>query len=258
MAIQKISSPENLPDLEPDEEEVAKPKIVRKTRPVVEGINAPKVTSDTTFTRVNLTDREKKLMENLDLVRPSAPKLMPEKITIGKRPGHKGLWITLLVIILAAAGGYKWYAPYLPPRLNFFAKKTPTEAQPEGRQDLNLFGAEQQADGQGGSLYAPVPDTASSTSSPAASTSPENAATSSAPSAAGASAPAAATSRLRVTDTPTGYLNVRSQPSTAGALVTKIKPGEVYQYTGQKSGWYEIILPTGQSGWVSGQYVKAE
>lgn len=62
--------------------------------------------------------------------------------------------------------------------------------------------------------------------------------------------------QITVQNTPTGYLNVRSLPSTSGKLLTRIHPGEIYTYTEVKNNWYKIVLSDGSSGWVTGQYAK--
>lgn len=62
--------------------------------------------------------------------------------------------------------------------------------------------------------------------------------------------------QLQVSSTPTGYLNVRSQPSTTGKLLTRVHPGEVYTFTEVQNSWYKITLKDGSSGWVTGQYIK--
>lgn len=62
--------------------------------------------------------------------------------------------------------------------------------------------------------------------------------------------------KLVVQNTPTGYLNVRQQPSVSSPIITQIHPGEVYPYTVYQAGWYKIVLPGPSEGWVSEQYVK--
>ena len=41
-----------------------------------------------------------------------------------------------------------------------------------------------------------------------------------------------------------------------GDLVGVVRPGEVYEYTDEKDGWYEIVLEDGEKGWISGVYVE--
>lgn len=62
--------------------------------------------------------------------------------------------------------------------------------------------------------------------------------------------------QLKIISTPTGYLNVRSEPSTAGALVGKVSPGDIVTYTNKKAGWYEIVLPENKAGWVIETYIE--
>lgn len=62
--------------------------------------------------------------------------------------------------------------------------------------------------------------------------------------------------QLKIKSTPTGYLNVRSEPSTAGLLVGKVNPGDIFTYTNKKSGWYEIVLPENKTGWVIETYTE--
>ena len=61
---------------------------------------------------------------------------------------------------------------------------------------------------------------------------------------------------LQILKTPVGYLNVRDNSSIKGKLITKAKPGDVFEYTDEEKGWYKINLPDGTSGWVLGKYVK--
>lgn len=63
---------------------------------------------------------------------------------------------------------------------------------------------------------------------------------------------------VEIKDTPTGYLKVRSEPSTSGkeeTVITKVLPGEVYKYIeANESGWYKIEYQKGKQGWISAQY----
>src|SRR6185437_990287 len=65
------------------------------------------------------------------------------------------------------------------------------------------------------------------------------------------STPPVATPEIKVKDTPTGYLNVRATPSSAGTLVTQVHPGEIYPFSDKSKGWYKITLTDGSFGWVS-------
>src|SRR3989338_3216782 len=61
---------------------------------------------------------------------------------------------------------------------------------------------------------------------------------------------------IEILDNDLGYLNVRSEPSVSGDIVTKVNPGETYEYTKSENGWYYITLDNGSVGWVSGDYVE--
>lgn len=63
--------------------------------------------------------------------------------------------------------------------------------------------------------------------------------------------------KLRVLDNSLGYLNVRNAPSLKGTtLVGKVKPRELYEYTQEKDGWYYILIPEKEGGWVFGEYIE--
>jgi hypothetical protein len=65
---------------------------------------------------------------------------------------------------------------------------------------------------------------------------------------------------VKIKDTPTGFLNVRSEPSTSGGdetIVIKIDPGEVYKFIEANDlGWYKIEYKRGEQGWISGRYAE--
>lgn len=71
-----------------------------------------------------------------------------------------------------------------------------------------------------------------------------------------ASTSASSADTLTILDTPTGFLNVRDEPSTAGTQIDQVSPGDEYEYTDERNGWYKIKLTDGQEGWVSGTYVE--
>lgn len=59
---------------------------------------------------------------------------------------------------------------------------------------------------------------------------------------------------IEVLDTNGTPLNVRD--SIGGNVISQINTGEVYDYVDKQAGWYQIRLPSGDLGWVSGDYVK--
>lgn len=113
------------------------------------------------------------------------------------------------------------------------------------------------------SRIAPIPEehATSSTDALSASTTPESAtATSSSFSnisedTATTSVDTSTTTRIRVTETPTGWLNVRSGPGTSFAIVTRITPGEEFVVLEEEGEWIKLELPALASGWVTRQYV---
>lgn len=64
--------------------------------------------------------------------------------------------------------------------------------------------------------------------------------------------------KVRISSTPTGFLRVRSDPSTLSEEVGKVEPGEDYNLleTDQKTGWFKIEFEEGKKGWISNQYAK--
>ncbi len=58
-----------------------------------------------------------------------------------------------------------------------------------------------------------------------------------------------------VKDTPTGFLRLRMEPSTAATEVAKLNPGEKFTILSEESGWYELLYSSTQNGWASGQYL---
>ena len=51
-------------------------------------------------------------------------------------------------------------------------------------------------------------------------------------------------------------VNVRSKASTSGKIVATIRQNEVYRYSEVKNGWYKIVTPSGESGYVNGNFVE--
>jgi hypothetical protein len=70
--------------------------------------------------------------------------------------------------------------------------------------------------------------------------------------------------QVEILSTSVGFLRVRSEPSTLGKEISRVKPGEVYELvdTDEKTGWFKIeYLPAqageeGKTGWISNQYAK--
>ena len=64
--------------------------------------------------------------------------------------------------------------------------------------------------------------------------------------------------KIKILDTPTGYLNVRSSNSISSSKIGVAMPGETYEVLDKKDNWFEIQLNSGDKGWVVADYVKEE
>lgn len=64
---------------------------------------------------------------------------------------------------------------------------------------------------------------------------------------------------VTIKDTPTGWLNVRSDPSLTATVSAKVNPGEKYSLLDTNDGWYKISYDSGkQQGWISSQYADKQ
>ncbi len=59
-----------------------------------------------------------------------------------------------------------------------------------------------------------------------------------------------------ISDTPTGWLRVRMEPSTIASEAAKVNPGDQFLLLDEKSGWYQIEYKQGEEGWISGTYAE--
>lgn len=64
---------------------------------------------------------------------------------------------------------------------------------------------------------------------------------------------------VKILNTPTGYLRVRSKPTTASDEVAQVHPGETYDFVAkdEKLGWIEIKVGN-ISGWISDDYAAIQ
>ncbi|MBI2007414.1 MAG: PEGA domain-containing protein [Candidatus Blackburnbacteria bacterium] len=71
-------------------------------------------------------------------------------------------------------------------------------------------------------------------------------------------AKSAKSASVEILDTPTGFLRVRTEPSTSATEAAQVKPGEKFPYLEQnKDGsWFKIEYEKGKQGWVFSQYAK--
>lgn len=59
---------------------------------------------------------------------------------------------------------------------------------------------------------------------------------------------------IKVLDTPTGFLRVRSEPTITASEEAQVKPGDEFPLLDEKSGWYQIEYEPNKEGWISSQY----
>lgn len=215
-----------------------KPASVKPAKPIVEGINSARTTQDVIFVKPNLTPQEKDLVSSNFAVQPVAIKtenrLMPESVaaSVNKKNHHIGRWLLIFVVLLIlVAGAYGFYV------WNLNKNQKPV---------LGNFHP---------SVFVPQNDYSLPT---LASSTPESQAASSTLPSASTTPAAEPLLQVKINSTPTGFLNVRSLPSSSGKVVTQVHPGEIYTYTKVQSGWYQITYSGFSQGWVSGQYVTKQ
>ncbi|MDR3642399.1 MAG: SH3 domain-containing protein [Candidatus Doudnabacteria bacterium] len=214
-----------------------------RVKPLIEGINAPRGTADITYFKTEsnsnssapLTDTEKKLIATTPDFKQQAPQLISDSSPISPnkpKSSVAGWFIALVILLILIAAGY-----------GFYTWNQSKNLEPGGGASsvaTNQDQTQTQPSASSSTAGLPILPPQTATTTPATST------------------PQVPVLTLKVGQTPTGYLNVRSQPSTGGSIITKIKPGETYTYTTVKNDWYQITLNDGTSGWVSGQYIKVQ
>jgi len=60
--------------------------------------------------------------------------------------------------------------------------------------------------------------------------------------------------QIKIIQTETGWLNVRSQPSTNADIITKVYPQESYPLLEKNQNWFKIELKDKKVGWISSKY----
>ncbi len=73
-----------------------------------------------------------------------------------------------------------------------------------------------------------------------------------------ASPAATLVTKIVVLETPTGFLRVRESDSLNSAQITTVSPGDKFDLVTEKTGWYQIKLPDGKTGWISSEYGQKE
>lgn len=126
---------------------------------------------------------------------------------------------------------------------HFLGEEAANNLQPGGASDV--LGTETPAN--------QIQATPVATQNPAATSGPSNAVTNNP-----APAEAPAKNKIKITNTPTGYLNVRSRPSVDSPVIGKVYPGQTHDYSDSEDGWYKVQLSNGQTGWVDGEYTTGD
>lgn len=66
----------------------------------------------------------------------------------------------------------------------------------------------------------------------------------------------AGASKVKVLNTGTGWLRVRSEPSLDGTEIGRLNVGEEVPLLEEKGSWVKVSLPDGKEGWVAASYVS--
>lgn len=64
--------------------------------------------------------------------------------------------------------------------------------------------------------------------------------------------------RIRILETPTGFLRVREEPSISSKEVGRVSPGQTFEVLEEDSQWFKIEIEKDVFGWVSSQYTEKE
>ncbi len=61
---------------------------------------------------------------------------------------------------------------------------------------------------------------------------------------------------LTILSTPTGFLRVRKDASVNSEEIGRVKPNDTLTILQESSGWFQVQLPDGKSGWISSDFAK--
>jgi type IV pilus assembly protein PilC len=62
--------------------------------------------------------------------------------------------------------------------------------------------------------------------------------------------------QLEITETGFGPLTVLGEPEFITMVVGQVPVGNIYDYTAEQNGWYQIIFEENKTGWVFGKFVR--
>ncbi len=66
----------------------------------------------------------------------------------------------------------------------------------------------------------------------------------------------AGSEKVKIKETETGWLRVRSAASNNASEVARVNPGEDYDLIEEEGEWYKISLKNGTEGWISAKYAE--
>lgn len=64
------------------------------------------------------------------------------------------------------------------------------------------------------------------------------------------------TLKIKIKNTETGWLRVRSNDSTSGEEIARLNSGTTVLATDIKPEWIQVVLDNGESGWISAKYAE--
>lgn len=64
--------------------------------------------------------------------------------------------------------------------------------------------------------------------------------------------------KIKITNTPTGWLNVREGPGTNYKKITKVSPDSRYDLLEEKNDWFKIKIDDKTEGWITSEYATKE
>jgi len=64
--------------------------------------------------------------------------------------------------------------------------------------------------------------------------------------------------KVKILDTPTGFLRVRESANLSSQQVETVNPGDTFDLVSEENDWFQILLPDGNNGWVSAEYAQKE
>jgi hypothetical protein len=70
--------------------------------------------------------------------------------------------------------------------------------------------------------------------------------------------PTSTQSSVSISQTPTGFLRVHAAASLSSAETARVTPGQTFPLVSETTGWYEIKLKDGSTGWISDQYATKQ